>query len=277
MVAPKATIEVETPEPKPDAQLPQEEIPCKLSGIEAVPTNDETAKAISIENIDTSSEKVLERVQTDDESDEEELEEDASFSCDNCWLTFDNKTELAEHAFDKHGIQNSKEMKAEESVLVSAATAMQETVAVLKSASTEVETSPTVQKTSPTVQKTSPIVQKTSPTVQKTCPTVQESSPPVQESSPTAQETNPTVQETNPTVQETSPTVQETYLTEIDVDQLEAVWKPSTAVVLKNIQLLHKESSQTYQQLWNRRQNFWLLMTNIVALILTILLVLSCA
>ena len=75
-------------------------------------------------------------------------------------------------------------MKAEESVLVSAATAMQETVAVLKSASTEVETSPTVQKTSPTVQ-------------------------------------------------ETSSTVQETYLTEIDVDQLEAVWKPSTAVVLK--------------------------------------------
>ena len=228
MVAPKATVEVETPEPKPDAQLPQEEILCKLSGIEAGPTNDETAKAISIENIDTSSEKVLERVQTDDESDEEELEEDASFSCDNCWLTFDNKTELAEHAFDKHGIQNSEEMKAEESVLLSAATAMQETDAVLKSASTEVETSPTVQKTSPTVQ-------------------------------------------------ETSSTVQETYLTEIDVDQLEAVWKPSTAVVLKNIQLLHKESSQTYQQLWNRRQNFWLLMTNIVALILTILLVLSCA
>ena len=96
-------------------------------------------------------------------------------------------------------------MKAEESVLLSAATAMQETDAVLKSASTEVETSPTVQKTSPTVQKTSP----------------------------TVQESGPTVQETSPTVQETSPTVQETYLTEIDVDQLEAVWKPSTAVVLK--------------------------------------------
>ena len=212
MVAPKATVEVETPEPKPDAQLPQEEILCKLSGIEAGPTNDETAKAISIENIDTSSEKMSERVQTDDESDEEQLEEDASFSCDNCWLTFDNKTELAEHAFDKHGIQNSEEMKAEESVLLSAATAMQETDAVLKSASTEVETSPTVQKTSPTVQ---------------------ESSQTAQETNPTVQETSPTVQETSPTVQETSPTVQETYLTEIDVDQLEAVWKPSTAVVLK--------------------------------------------
>ena len=101
-----ATVESEASRLTPTSGMSQEAVTSKSNAIEAAIAKDDVLKDASNKIIEIPSEETIEEpemVKLVHETDEE----DASFGCANCWLTFDSNNELAEHALEKHGIQQN--------------------------------------------------------------------------------------------------------------------------------------------------------------------------
>jgi hypothetical protein len=88
-------ISTAAPESTHGSQIHQEVISCPSKGTKT----ENSSKESSAETTESPSE------QEPDIGPEEE--QDASYGCKNCWLTFDSKNELAEHALEKHGMKNT--------------------------------------------------------------------------------------------------------------------------------------------------------------------------